>query len=409
MTENKKISDRLGPEWEEEAKRTLKETRFDPELGMEAARDAQRVVAGELSEADFHEKHHEAFLKEFGVDDRPVVSDKKAERTLNELIHDGRISRRAAFKLAGAGAAMILANHWLGSKALAFGNSGARSEFGSILPGKAESRSIFATKVQMGMVIDLERCDGCLVCVNVCSKHNNLSPGANWMYVMAYREEDQEDQQKFLVRPCQHCTNPPCVKVCPVRARHKREKDGLVLTNYGTCIGCRYCQVSCPYGVNYFEWGIPKTDGALYGFRDYRGKWVDGNNPRGVMGKCTFCPWRQDNEKLKGTVVCAEACPMGAIHFGDIHDPNSPPRRYLVEKEKKMGRISTFRLLDDFGTEPSIIYIGQQPGKYAKQEPGPTAYEDWGLVDKRLDVLQGPDPWFAKTFGIKDTRWLKGS
>ena len=202
-----------------------------------------------------------------------------------------------------------------------------------------------------------------------------------------------------MVRLCQHCSNPPCVKVCPVRARHKREKDGLVLTNYSTCIGCRYCMVTCPYGVNYFQWSDPEYQNYYHPkLTDYRGWWVIGNPPKGVMGKCTFCPDRQDDGR--GNVVCALTCPHNVLHFGDLNDPNSEPRRYLVEKTKeKGGQLSTFRLLENYGTKPNIIYIGQQPSRSARPVEGPVSYADWGLVEKRLTVLEGPEPWFMKAFG----------
>ena len=250
----------------------------------------------------------------------------------------------------------------------------------------------------MGMVVDLEACDGCLSCVYACQNHNFNSAGVFWMYVLAYKDENA-DKPNFLTRLCQHCANPPCVKVCPVRARHKREKDGLVLTNYDRCIGCRYCQVTCPYGVNYFQWGVPEKKNYFHPkLTDERGVWVIGNPPKGVMGKCTFCPDRQDDGR--GNVVCALVCPRNVLHFGDMNDPNSEPHQYLKQKMKeKGGNLSTFRLLESQGTKPSIIYIGQQPTQSAQQVDGPVSYADWGLVEKRLDVLEGPQPWFMNAFG----------
>jgi molybdopterin-containing oxidoreductase family iron-sulfur binding subunit len=253
----------------------------------------------------------------------------------------------------------------------------------------------------MGMVIDLERCTGCLACVEACHRENNTSVGVHWMYVFSYEEENKDDVN-FLVRPCQHCSNPPCVKVCPVMARHKREKDGLVLTDYNLCIGCRYCQVACPYGVNYFQWGEPRPDeGFLHERLDYRGRRVNGNPPEpGIMGKCTFCPQRQDSELQRGTTACQLGCPHDAIFFGDMNDPNSSPRLYLEERTKeKDGDISTFRLLEYLGTRPNILFIGHQPSRDAEQVTGPTSYESWGWVDERRTVLEGPRPWFMRIWG----------
>lgn len=272
-------------------------------------------------------------------------------------------------------------------------------EGSSSLSLKEDDQTQPAGKVQMGMVVDLENCDGCLECVYACSHHNSLPKGVLWLYVLAFQDQNREDPN-FLLRLCQHCGNPPCVKVCPVRARHKREKDGLVLTDYNLCIGCRYCMVTCPYGVNYFQWDEPppRNPGAIEKFTDSRGRWVIGNPPKGVMGKCEFCPERQDDGREN--VVCELTCPHNAIHFGNMNDPDSRPNQYLAQKAKeKGGKISTFRLLEDHGTKPSIIYIGQQPSRSARPVDGPVSYEDWGLVEKRLPLLGGHEPWFLKVFG----------
>jgi molybdopterin-containing oxidoreductase family iron-sulfur binding subunit len=253
----------------------------------------------------------------------------------------------------------------------------------------------------MGMVIDLERCDGCLMCVATCAREYGLPDGVHWIYVLAYKEPERPDAVNLLVRPCQHCSNAPCVKVCPTGARHRRD-DGLVLTDYDVCFGCRYCQVSCPYGVNYFGWSDPETSGGGYtGQRkDARGKSVIGAAPRGVMSKCIFDPQRQDSSHQHNSTHCQMACAMGVIHFGDLNDPESEPMRYLRQRvEASGGTVSTFRLLESLGTEPNIIYIGHQPSVHATATEGPTRYEDWGMVHERRAVLEGPEPWFKRMFG----------
>ena len=109
------------------------------------------------------------------------------------------------------------------------------------------------TKYQM--VVDLDRCQGCRACMEACKVENNTTEGNFWMYVFRLEEGEYPDARlSFLPRPCQHCENAPCVKVCPVGARFKRD-DGLTLTDPDRCIGCRYCELACPYGVNYFNWG----------------------------------------------------------------------------------------------------------------------------------------------------------
>ncbi|MBI4282583.1 MAG: 4Fe-4S dicluster domain-containing protein [Chloroflexi bacterium] len=386
----------------------------DPELGKQVARDAQRVVAGELSEEEFYQRYHDAYLREFGVDDRPlnrrdgprfISVDEAGKATVAKAprpMTNEPLSRRAFLMLASGGAAALALSTTLGRLVPKVAYGRMVEDEGNPLAKAAGEQPEHGRRVQMGMVIDLERCTGCLVCVDACHRENNTEEGVHWIYVVPYKEEGQEDLN-FLVRPCQHCTNPPCVKVCPVMARHKREKDGLVLTDQDKCIGTRYCQVACPYGVNYFQWGQPNPDTEMirqHGRKDYRGRTVEFNPPRGVMGKCTFCPQRQDSEGKRGTTSCQQACPHDAIHFGDMNDPNSEPRRYLERRrQEKGGHLSTFRLLDELGTEPNILYIGPQPSRRAKQVDGPITYEDWGWVDRRGTVLEGPRPWFMRVFG----------
>ncbi|MBI4302991.1 MAG: 4Fe-4S dicluster domain-containing protein, partial [Chloroflexi bacterium] len=230
----------------ERAEQSQLKKQFSTDLAKEVAGDALKLVAGDLSEAEFHQKFHQAYLTEFGVDNRPICQGKD-NNTPPEPLMKG-ISRRMLLKAGGAALAGVLGTWWLGSKALAAkGDIGSNYE-GLLLKGE-EGQPEQGNRVQMGMVVDLENCNGCLDCVYACQHHNFNPPGVLWIYALAYQDENQ-DKHNFLLRLCQHCGNPPCVKVCPVRARHKRENDGLVLTDYDLCIGCRYCMVTCPYGVN---------------------------------------------------------------------------------------------------------------------------------------------------------------
>lgn len=225
------------------------------------------------------------------------------------------------------------------------------------------------------MAVDLDRCQGCRACMEACKVENNTPSAVFWMYVFRFEHGEFPDTQvSFLPRPCQHCDNAPCVKVCPVGARYKRE-DGIVLTDYDRCIGCRYCEVACPYGVNYFNWRKPKEAWAPYGidFHDpdlvaaTGGAVPSYKNPdhdqlhgpeqrrtsgsahyKGVMEKCTFCVHRVE----KGLQpACVDTCPVGALIFGDSEDPQSPVSRTLRERE-------SFQLLEELGTKPSVHYVG---------------------------------------------------
>lgn len=428
MTDEKQTAgDIFDASWEIEARAALEAAGQDPDLGVNAARDALRVVSGELAEDEFQRRYHEAFIKEFGSDDRPIgapngrslvgaaaevggngsagangdASDRSGEQRPDE---DGGISsllsRRNVLRLAASGTAALFLGTVLRSQA----RGASTADAIEVLDPSHTSEGENPTGVRYGMVIDLEACTGCMSCVNGCYEENTLADGEHWLYVLSFVDENKADEEdpNFLVRPCQHCSNAPCVKVCPVGARHVREEDGLVLSDYEICIGCRYCEVACPFAANQFQWAEPSSYGGGYEGerRDMRGREVIGSPPRGIMGKCNFCPQRQDEPDTHGASACSLSCTQNAIHIGDLNDPESAPMRYLARRQEENPDVSTFRLLDHLGTQPNIIYIGHEPTERARQVPGPIRYEDWGLVDRRSDVLEeGRDPWFQRIVG----------
>ncbi|MGQ3414043.1 4Fe-4S ferredoxin N-terminal domain-containing protein [Natrinema sp. LN54] len=358
----------LGEEWEDELETMLDDTEYDSDLGMEMAQDAMRVTKGELSESEFHERYHEDVMEEFGEDERPTkeayeAAQEEAKGTASNMLDafdgDGGETRRETMKKMGVGAAAVGvgafgATHDPPEQSLSAAESGEGGH----------SETTEHSDTQWGMTIDLERCDGCLSCMTACTSENSLDQGVNWMYVMAFEDEltssssPQPDvvggQSDFnmLVRPCQHCTDAPCEKVCPTTARHTRDKDGLVLTDYDVCIGCRYCQVACPYGVNYFQWDEPDTDYSeldeshTMGEYEHGERWVDSRAPRGTMSKCTMCPSRQDGnqgDEMIGTSACEDACPPNAIQFGNVKDEKSDPSQHREHPIKSRAVIDVER------------------------------------------------------------------
>lgn len=226
-----------------------------------------------------------------------------------------------------------------------------------------------------GMVIDLDRCTACQGCVTACQAENNVPPvtpgeakrgrSIRWMELIPVAEGEQGVEEvshvpagaAFLPRPCLHCHNPPCVKVCPVGATYINP-EGIVGQIFSRCIGCRYCTTACPYTVRYFNW--------------YRPQWPEplsrhlnpdvSVRPKGVVEKCTFCHHRllrarqtarKERRPLRpGDYVpaCVEACPAGAMFFGDLSNPAEEVSRLAASRR-------AFKLLEDLGTQPKVIYL----------------------------------------------------
>ena len=216
-----------------------------------------------------------------------------------------------------------------------------------------------------GMVIDLDKCFACQSCTAACRMENN-TPVAGpdqtgrdrailWNEVLPYVEGEYPNvNTSFVPRPCQHCDDPPCVKVCPVQATFINE-EGLVLVDYDRCIGCRYCTVACPYQVRYFNWYEPEWPEALKQHLNPDPEVAP--RPKGVVEKCTFCFHRIDAAQREGKKVgtevvtaCAEACPAHAIAFGDLEDPESEVSQLLASR-------TSFRLRDYLHTEPKVYYL----------------------------------------------------
>ena len=204
------------------------------------------------------------------------------------------------------------------------------------------------------MGIDLDRCIGCEYCLWTCQAVNDVVDDA-MRWNVGFWDRTENGREFFMTRPCLHCAEAPCVKVCPVGATWIRE-DGIVAMDYDRCIGCRYCEVACPYDARRFNWSAVEGDNPqahTWGTAEIE------RRPRGVVEKCTFCVHRIDRGLAEGLVpgvdpqatpACVVACPVGARVFGDIRDPESPISAFLRDND-------TFRLREDFGTEPKVHYI----------------------------------------------------
>lgn len=217
--------------------------------------------------------------------------------------------------------------------------------------------------MKRGWVIDLEKCIGCNSCTIACKQHNAQPDGTWWNRVFTpgsteHLTPPEKGKEYFLPVTCQHCANPPCVKVCPVDATYSAE-DGVVLIDFERCIGCRYCISACPYGVRQFNWEDPKKtiekagyiDNYTFGYpTDYR---KDGRlvympiRFKGVTEKCHFCVHYQAEELEP---ACVRGCPGNARYVGDLDDPNSIVSKLIRDRDG-------FNLLPEKGTKPCCYYL----------------------------------------------------
>jgi Fe-S-cluster-containing dehydrogenase component len=248
-----------------------------------------------------------------------------------------KINRRDFLRLAGTtGAALIV----LGAKTASGAQASVTKE----------------SKHRWAMVIDQAKCTGCGDCTMACRASNDVAKGKEWNVVL--QDKPVGGKPVYLPRPCMHCEHPPCAEVCPVGATYKRD-DGIVMMDYNKCIGCRYCEVACPYSARLFNWEEntqPNDAVPQWGTPEIV------RRPRGVPEKCSFCYQRIDRGLEQGltpgvdrraTPACVNACPAGARIFGDLNDPESNVSKWLKANDH-------YRLREDLGTEPRVYYLAKR-------------------------------------------------
>jgi Fe-S-cluster-containing dehydrogenase component len=184
-------------------------------------------------------------------------------------------------------------------------------------------------KDAVGFLYDSTVCTGCKACVSACKQYNDLPPSFStndklwddpldtdsktYNIIKLYKDgtgevkDREKDGHAYIKRQCMHCVDPACVSACPVSALQKRPSDGVVTYNKSACIGCRYCQLACPFNIPKFE--FEKT------FPQIR--------------KCQMCSHRLE----KGDIAaCAEFCPTGATVFGKVEDLLAEAKKRLQYK-----------------------------------------------------------------------------
>lgn len=210
------------------------------------------------------------------------------------------------------------------------------------------------------MVIDLAECDGCEKCTAACSKHHNTPPERQWIRVFKMKGAPGKHAHWFP-KPCFHCDDPPCTRVCPVDATFKRQ-DGIVLIDSDRCIGCRFCMAACPYSTRYFNWGKLDAEKNVSASPYTPEKSI----PRkvGTVEKCDFCPDLLREGKLPH---CVSACKMGAILFGDQNeDAVTNYKGDTFRLSRLLADKGGYRFLEELGTNPRVYYL---PSKNPTYDP----------------------------------------
>lgn len=249
---------------------------------------------------------------------------------------------------------------------------------------------------KFGMVIDLQRCVGCGACAFACKAENNTRNRADGQshnfadYLM--KTEGVFPKAVQLVMPvlCNHCTDAPCVKNCPVEPKAMfKTPEGVTMHDNERCIGCRMCQNSCPY--SHAELDNTSLSGGSYSVISFNAKgkdtqpyWTDKTEAipgctasgaettkkagaatpafnafvagdvkpirrAGVVEKCTLCYHRVSNGLQP---ACVEACPAKARIFGDQADPQAEIAKILKANKP-------FRLQENKKTRPNVSYVGK--------------------------------------------------
>jgi len=216
-------------------------------------------------------------------------------------------------------------------------------------PGAVHASNAAAGGRARGLLIDTTRCEGCRACEAACSEKNGLPEPAlagdarvfdlertttprAYTVVNRYQNPNDASSPRYVKTQCMHCVEPACASACPAMALEKTA-GGPIVYHQERCLGCRYCMVACPFGVPQFEY----DRAAPY------------------VRKCSFCADRQAAGK---SPACADACPSGALRFGNRADLVEEARTRIYQNPDKYVH-HIYGETEAGGT--SVLYITDVP------------------------------------------------
>jgi Fe-S-cluster-containing dehydrogenase component len=241
------------------------------------------------------------------------------------------------------------------------------------LTGIAHAEEAKLSPQAVGMLYDATRCIGCQTCVVACTKANDLTPdvrrdqlqqepgdlNSNTKTIIKLYKSNDGKEFSYVKQQCMHCIDPACVSACMFGGLKKDAKTGAVSWNGKFCVGCRYCEIACPFNVPKFTW--------------------EGFNPKIV--KCEFC-----KERLAKGVqpACTEVCPKKAVIFGPREELMKEAKLRIAASPGKYFENRVFGEREAGGTQ--VLYLSQVAfDKLGLAQPGdesvPHKYLKW---QKRL-------------------------
>ncbi|MDX1685760.1 MAG: 4Fe-4S dicluster domain-containing protein, partial [Saprospiraceae bacterium] len=198
--------------------------------------------------------------------------------------------------------------------------------------------------MKYGFIIDNRKCIGCHACTTACKSEHDVPIGVNRTWVKQVEKgEFPNTRRLFSVMRCNHCTDAPCVTICPTEALHYRT-DGIVDFDNDRCIACKSCMQACPYD-------------ALY---------IDPENH--TAAKCNYCAHRID---VGLEPACVNVCPEHAIISGDMDDPNSEISQLLARQPVKVRK-------PEKATAPNLFYIDADDVSLIPTETERSTTTMWG-------------------------------